>query len=225
MSAVLKKPLKPKACVSCRGFFVPFQSMQRACGPKCAEAWAKLKAAKRAERKAREEKRERKAKLQELKPLSYFVGITQAAFNGYCRERDRYQPCISCGTYEVTFESGGGWDAGHYRTVGACPELRFCELNVHKQCKSCNSGLRRNGKRVKAVLDPERALSIRAAYRTNLIERIGLEKVEWLEGPHPPAKWTREELQQLAADYRAKTRELQKSRPGAFARLSAGAFA
>ncbi|MEF0257051.1 recombination protein NinG, partial [Pseudomonas aeruginosa] len=42
-----------------------------------------------------------------------------------------------------------------------------------------------------------------------LIERIGLEAVEALEADHQPRKYTNDELKAIAAEYRAKLRELK----------------
>jgi hypothetical protein len=43
-----------------------------------------------------------------------------------------------------------------------------------------------------------------------LVKRIGADKVDWLEGPHEPQRYTIEQLQAIKAEYRAKTRELKK---------------
>ena len=43
-----------------------------------------------------------------------------------------------------------------------------------------------------------------------MIGRIGLEAVEALEADHAPRKETIEQLKAITAEYRAKTRELQK---------------
>jgi hypothetical protein len=47
-------------------------------------------------------------------------------------------------------------------------------------------------------------------YRIELIKRIGLEMVEWLEGVHEPKRYTIDELKALKADYRAKVRQMKK---------------
>ena len=44
-----------------------------------------------------------------------------------------------------------------------------------------------------------------------LVRRIGITNVEWLEGPHEPQKYTVEELKALTAKYRALTRELKRA--------------
>jgi hypothetical protein len=128
------------------------------------------------------------------------------------RERDFGLPCISCGALHVNNIQGGVWDCGHYRTVGAAPELRFEPANAAKQCKLCNSGVIRSRTRVVVAHDPERYATIRARYRIGLIGRIGLAKVEWLEGPHEPKKHTIAELQEIIRDCRARTRDLRAAR-------------
>lgn len=119
--------------------------------------------------------RERK---EAIKPKSKWLAEAQSAFNKYIRLRDYDKPCISCLKPKEVIEAeqgwkvGGCWDAGHFMTRGAKGQLRFVLFNVHKQCKSCNGG----GGRFSA-----KAATVDANYRTNLIEKIGIEKVEFLE--------------------------------------------
>jgi hypothetical protein len=107
------------------------------------------------------------------------------------RERDYYEPCISCGRHH-----DGVWNAGHYLTVGGNPELRFEPDNCHKQCVPCNK--HKSGNVVR--------------YRANLINRIGVARVEWLEGPHPARHYSGDEIEALIRYYRAETRRLQSLR-------------
>lgn len=119
--------------------------------------------------------RERKAA---IKPASKVLAEAQAAFNRYIRIRDYKEPCISCGKPKELVEAeqgwkvGGCWDAGHFMTRGAKGQLRFVLFNVHKQCKSCNGGSGRFS---------HKAATVDENYRINLIDKIGLEKVNWLE--------------------------------------------
>ena len=76
--------------------------------------------------------------------------------------------------------------------MGNNPAIRFNELNVHKSCSICNNHLSGN-------LIP---------YREALINKIGLDKVEWLESQKQTYKWTVEELQEVIQTYKAKTKEL-----------------
>jgi hypothetical protein len=112
----------------------------------------------------------------------------QAAFNEWVRLRDATQPCISCGTYQ------GEWHAGHYRSVGSEPALRLEPDNCHRQCARCNVYMNGN----------------LAAYRVNLIKKIGLERVEWLESKHEPKKYPIAEMLEMKAFYRAEVRRLKR---------------
>jgi hypothetical protein len=87
--------------------------------------------------------------------------------------------------------------------VGSHPELRFDTDNCHRQLKECNGGSGRFSKHGRVVSE---------GYRQGIIERIGIERVERLEGPHEPKKYTIDELQALIKTYRAKKRELEKRR-------------
>jgi hypothetical protein len=70
--------------------------------------------------------------------------------------------------------------------------LRFHEDNCHKQSSFDNN--HKSGNLVE--------------YRVRLIEKIGLERVEWLEGPHKPMKYTIDELKDLTKHYRKLNKEL-----------------
>jgi hypothetical protein len=161
--------------------------MQIVCSGECGLAYARKLRTKAEAKAKRAERVETKAKLDTLKPISHWIAATQEVFNTWVRTRDAKLPCISCG---IAF---GAWDAGHYRTTAAAPELRFDPANVHKQCVQCNQTKHGNA----------------IEMRRGMVARIGLAEVERLEGPHPPHKPTREELEALRAHYRAKTKELQ----------------
>ncbi|MCD5970754.1 recombination protein NinG [Pseudomonas quasicaspiana] len=185
------KERKSKKCrvTDCGASFVPQRLGQAVCSPACAilDAPANLDRARKAI--AQRNRQEIKVRKEKLKSRAEHLKDTQQAFNAWVRERDALLPCISCGRHHQ-----GKYDAGHYRTVGSNPALRFEPLNCHKQCVPCNQ--HKSGNIVE--------------YRINLVLRIGSEKVHWLEGPHEPQKYTVEELKAMTADYRAKTRELKK---------------
>ncbi|MEO8807919.1 MAG: recombination protein NinG [Burkholderiaceae bacterium] len=165
------------------GAFSPNTSTQVVCGLRCAKRVPVI-----ARNTLKADRIETRRKLDGLKPLSHWVKLTQAAFNGFIRARDAGKPCISCGRHHV-----GSWDAGHYLTTGARPELRFDEDNVHRQCVPCNQHLHGN----------------HVLYRIGLIARRGLAVVERLEGPHAPKKYTVDELAEIRKDCRAKERQLK----------------
>jgi hypothetical protein len=142
--------------------------------------------------KAKQIRKERRSAKLKLKSRADWLKEAQAAFNRFIRLRDHDKPCISCGRNHQ-----GQWHAGHYRSVGACPELRFEELNVHKQCAPCNDHLSGN------IVE----------YRRGLIERIGIDLVEWLEGNRDAKKYTIEEIKAIKAEYTSKANELKSSFP------------
>lgn len=201
-----------KKCRTCRKPFSPFNSTQACCSASCAIAYARHSSPQRQsvamKRVAAAEKRERKA---ELKSRRDWLREAQAVFNAMIRERDYFKPCISCGARIMTIENGGAWDAGHFRSVGAAPELRFEPLNCHKQCKACNGTTIRRGGGV-YVQAWERQATIHAQYRVNLIERIGLRQVEWLESHHEPLHPSAEWLRQMIKQWRAETRHMRATR-------------
>ncbi len=161
-------------CKTCAKPFIRFRSMQTVCGPKCA-----VKSVK-AERAAL------KLALVNMRPRSRWLDDVQKAVNAYVRVRDRYKPCISCGCpWEPMFQ------AGHFLSRGAHPELRFNLDNIHGQCVRDNMYLSGN----------------LLGYRKGLIERIGLERVEALEGPHEPAKWSIDELKTMRDAFRILTKQ------------------
>lgn len=204
--------MKLKKCQneSCGKKFEPRQIGQRACSTACAllyvhshpellERIGKRSAAlQRA--KARKERREGRERLMNR---SDWIKKAQKAFNDYIRERDKDLPCICCGSFGDGEEwlTGGKWDCGHWLGRGAYPELRFHEDNAHKQLKSCNGGSSKYAKKGRTVA---------AGYRDGLIKKIGLERVEWLEGPHEAKKYTVIQLQEIEATYKAKLKEISE---------------
>ena len=189
------KPLKQHKCKECSEYYTKFRSTQQVCSVKCAMAMGKRKAEEKRKKLEKADRLEASRRMRErkekLKSRPDWLKDLQRVFNEFIRLRDADLPCISCGRYHQ-----GQWHAGHYRSVGACPELRFNEDNVHKQCSACNNHLSGN------ILE----------YRLGLIEKIGLERVEFLERKdHPPLKLSVEEIKELIKVYRAKVRELKKN--------------
>ena len=189
------KPLKQHKCKECGEYYTKFRSTQQVCSVKCAMAMGKRKAEEKRKKLEKADRLEASRRMRErkekLKSRSDWLKDLQRVFNEFIRLRDADLPCISCGRYHQ-----GQWHAGHYRSVGACPELRFNEDNAHKQCSACNNHLSGN------ILE----------YRLGLIEKIGLERVEFLgRKDHPPLKLSVEEIKDLIKVYRAKVRELKKN--------------
>ena len=153
------------------------------CSTDCAIAIARKKQQQKWDRETREK---RKAILSTDR--QHWLQKAQTAFNAYIRARDRGLPCVSCGCPD----GQGKRNAGHYRAAGVNTALRFHEANVHGQCERCNTMLSAN-------LIP---------YRKVLIERVGLEVVEWLDSNHEIKRWTIAELQEVERYYKQKLKEI-----------------
>lgn len=205
------RKLKTKSCRHCKTEYCPVTSTQVVCSPNCAVEYTRARVERKRQadqrRHLRSVKQNQRKRKESLKTRGDYLKLAQAAFNRYIRLRDRGKPCISCLRSELEVEGseswkvGGAWDCGHFLGVGAHPELRFEELNAHRQCKSCNSGSHHHVRKKRTVAQD---------YRDNLVERIGITPVTWLEGPHPAAKWSIDEIKQIRDTYRRKARELEE---------------
>ena len=195
------KPPKEKLCKICDTWFQPQSGLSpKVCSIPCAIKKAendRIEKKKKANRKALKEYKDKNKTYNQLikdawTPCSKWVRLV----------RDINEPCISCGRYDHeipdTFR-GGKWDAGHYLGKAAHPELRFHPDNIHKQCKSCNGGAGQYAKKNHTVTQ---------AYRINLIEKVGIDMVDWLEGPHEAQNWTHEDLRDIPQYYKAKLKAL-----------------
>jgi len=183
-------PKKPRTCRVCKTVFQPVRCMQTCCSPECAITQAQAKRQK-AERIAdMADRKVIKQKLEAMKPLSYWADKAQKAVNAYIRARDAGQPCISCGRHHQ-----GKWNAGHYRSRGAIAALRFHHDNIHLQCEPCNSSKAGN------VVE----------YRIRLIKKIGIERVEWLEGPHELPRWRKEDYQAIEAEHKRLLADMERA--------------
>ena len=197
MMALAAKSPRPKKCRHCREQFAPSKPLQVACSVPCALSLTKAKQEMERKALATMERKEIRAAKQRLKTKADHMREAQVEFNAWVRQRDRDLPCISCDKTDAEVKAqavGGTWDAGHYRSTGSCPELRFEPLNTHRQCKRCNRDLSGNA----------------VEYRIRLVQRIGADRLAWLEGPHEPKRYTIEELKAIKAEYRGKLRELKK---------------
>lgn len=194
MSLTAKQP-RPKTCrnTACAAKFVPQRLGQAVCSPACALADAGTNREKARKSIQQRERREISVRKEKLKSKSDHMRDAQIAFNAYIRARDQAasHTCISSG--RPLDWTGNAVDAGHYRSVGAAPHLRFDERNCHAQSKQDNRFLSGNA----------------VDYRVGLIARIGLAEVEALEADQSVRKYTIEDLKAITATYRAKTRALK----------------
>lgn len=185
-----------RRCKICREWFHPRFSNEWWCSPEHGAEYGlmlrekeKLKREQQRKKEAQQERRSLKIRKAALKPLKHWEDVTQRVVNDYIRERDKDEPCISCGTWETV-----QWEAGHFRSRGSASHLRYHEENIHKQCHHCNVHLSGNQQQ----------------YRINLIRKIGTQRVEALENNNTPCRYTTEELKSIRTRYSALRRALQK---------------
>lgn len=191
-----RKPAKPKPCKNpaCRASFVPQRLGQKVCSPKCGLAIKHVNEEKARKSLDQVGRADIKVRKEALKSRGDHMREAQQAFNEYIRTRDQAAGhlCISSG--KPLDWSGNAVDAGHYRSVGSAPHLRFDERNCHAQSKQDNRFLSGNA----------------VDYRIGLIARIGQEAVDALEADQSVRKYTVDDIKAIKAKYRAKTRELKR---------------
>lgn len=182
---------KPAKCAVCKGEYMRLRPLMKVCGPSCAITHSK---AQNERKQAKEKAAERKVireKLAAMETMPQLVKKAQKAFNTFVRVRDAGKPCISCG--RPLSNEPNTYDAGHYRSVGSAPHMRFVEDNCHGQCKHCNQYLSGN----------------HVEYRRRLLDRIGSDRLDQIENDQTIRKITREGLIEIARHYRAEARRLK----------------
>jgi hypothetical protein len=169
-------------CKFCKKEFTQFNSTISVCGYQCAIEWGKLHPKKTSIKRVNSQlKSEAKEKLE---TYSQKVNKVKVIFQKWIRERDKNEPCISCGTL-----TANEWHASHFKKAETYSGVIFNEINVWKSCKKCNVFL--NGNELN--------------YRERLVKKIGLEQVialENLANETRTKKWTLEELQQIKTKYK-----------------------
>ncbi|CAB3730267.1 hypothetical protein LMG22037_05521 [Paraburkholderia phenoliruptrix] len=178
----VKKALKPRRCKSCGNSFQPISSMSKACSVPCALDLVRQANARKEARAKREERAATRVAKEKLKTRREWIAEAQVVVNKVARLRDILagHGCISC-DIKLNPRFGGAFDAGHFRSVGSAPHLRFFLPNLALQCKKCNRD--RGG--------------MHSDFRKGLINRSGLERVEQIEAMQGTAKWSVEYLQRL----------------------------
>lgn len=177
-------------CQICRAEYVKRSMTHKACSPPCAAEVVMRDRVRRERAESRRMRNEIREQREKLKTRAEHAREAQAAVNAYVRERDAGLPCISCGNANPV-----QWHAGHFRSRGACPELALEPRNIFKQCSQCNDHLSGN------VLE----------MRKGILARKGQEELEWLEGYHPPRKYSIDDLKAIKALYKQKLKELKEA--------------
>ena len=187
------KPIKCKKCANCKESFTPDRPFVSWCSVDCAVVIARLKQAKQKACDATQERAQHAKAKEAVKTKGQYMKEAQTAFNAFIRERDRIAGHSDISSGRPLDWTGNAVDAGHYRSVGSAPHLRFDERNCHAQSKHDNRYLSGNA----------------VDYRIGLIERIGLAEVEALEADQSVKRYTIEDLKAIKAEYRQKLREMK----------------
>jgi len=192
-----------RKCTGCKSYY-PVEKMTQLpigwfCGITCASEYAFRRTKKSQQRRAKQIQDKNNSFLRQrkkaLKTKSQWMQEAQGAVNKFVRTRDSGNGCITCGARPEE-KSGGTVDAGHYLSRGARPHLRFNTFNIHSQCVKCNRYLS----------------GMAAEYRINLIDKIGLARVERLEQDHTSRTFTIEYLERVKKIFNKRARLYQKLR-------------
>lgn len=119
------------------------------------------------------------------KVFSEYIRIRDADQNGFIR-------CISCGKSVFWKEA----DAGHYINRKHL-SLRFNEINVNAQCRSCN--------RFDEGNIPAYGMALQGKYGKEIIEKL-------LASKNQTMKLGRFEIEQLTKDVKTKLSQLKKEK-------------
>ena len=178
-----------KLCKNCKESFKPtYNSVQQVCSFECSIELSKKLAEKK---KAKEWNKEKKERKEALKTNSDYLKETQKVVNKYIRERDKNNPyCISCNKFIK-----GVRHASHFMSSGGHSSIRFNTDNIWVSCYKCNVMLSGN----------------QIPYRINLIKKIGVERVEYLESiANEIKRYSVKELKEIQKEFKDKTRALNK---------------
>ncbi len=169
------KVYKQKKCRvrSCKKPFPPYNSMQVVCSTQCA---IDLIAQKKADNYKKETNRLKAAHYDTDK--KHWKKKAKTACHKFIRARDVLLPCIYCNEFRT-----GQLDACHYKSRGARSELQFHPLNINTGHNHCNQ------------FEPV------TKYRENLIIRIGLANVQYLELNHKHYIWTVDDYKNICQWY------------------------
>jgi hypothetical protein len=150
---------------------------------------------KRDKDRVKAQRKERARARESLKTLGEWTKEAQVELNKYIRERDFDKPCISCGNSPAQ-KFGGSMDAGHYRSRGAAPHLRFHLLNCYSQCVRCNRELSGN------IVE----------MRKGIVQRIGEDRLAELEADNTRKQYRVSDLKRIKDIFRRRARLYKRLR-------------
>lgn len=188
MKAVTRRCSNCRKKVSASEVFV--SRFKAFCGYDCLKEYTEKNADQLADKTRKQKRQEDRVKKEKLKTKGQWTKEAQAAVNAYVRWRDRKKNCISCGTSLSSESLGGGYDAGHYRSRGSSPHLRFRLDNIHGQCKKCNRHLSGNVDK----------------FRVGIVWRYGQEYLDRIEMDNTPKNYSIDDLKRIKRIFTKKLR-------------------
>ena len=175
-------------CKSCKSEYEPIYHNGILVSKLCLKCLSK----KGKEKQNKDWKKEKAIIRDKIKTKSDYMRELQRTFNKYIRLRDKGKPCISCGR-----PLREKYDAGHCFSVGAYPNLRFNEDNVHGQCVACNQHKHGNV----------------TEYTINLPKRIGYERYgALLDKRKDPQNYSVWDVQEMINVYKEKINVIESKR-------------
>lgn len=170
------KVYKQKKCKvrTCRKPFTPWTTLQKVCNTQCA-----IDLLEQNEKDNYKKETTRLTKQYYSTDKKHWKKKAKDSCHRFIRTRDVLLPCMYCGTFHA-----GQWDACHYKSRKARPELQFHSWNINRGHNQCN--------RYEPI----------SKYRANLIIKIGLVNVEYLELDHKHYIWTLDDYKDIYQWYR-----------------------
>jgi len=152
-----------KRCKQCKDYVPVETGVQLPVGFFCEFAHAiDFAYKKKAKNEAKAQRVQHRKDKESIKPKSKWLAELQALVNKYVRLRDSALGCCSCGK-SASWQ--GQWHASHLYSRGHSSALRFNLWNINKSCSICNNHLSGNI----------------GEYKSRIINKIGVERYEWLE--------------------------------------------
>ena len=156
----------------------------------CIKSFNEFVKAEKEKQRVKQWQKEKKVIKEKLLTKSDYLNIAQKVFNTFIRLRDKGKNCISCDRVLKDNDI----NASHFFSVGAYPNLRFNEDNVHNSCINCNQYKHGNQKE----------------YDLRLPNRIGTERYQkLLEERNKPLKLSIDEIKELINKYREKIKQFK----------------
>lgn len=180
-----------RVCKACRERFIPELPGALVCSEPCSMTYA-VSARGKAEKRAKIKERKADAvKREKQKTPTKHESECRAIVQKIARIRDRNDGCISC---HMGADYQGMWHGSHFRPAGNNAAVQFHLWNIHKSCAQCNVFKGGN----------------LGAYRPRLVEKIGADRVEWLESQNHPVKTNVAYLTRFKAVMGKRLRRIEK---------------